>query len=507
MVKAGTTCIGDHPRQRFWCYPTGERQGDGNHRFFGPLGREMLEYPGQACPDCLSHLGVHEGLAHARKYRFAAQTIAAALASVGTGATYADAARTARSATGREMKDSTREAIWGANGTMVADWVGTYGPVVTKPVTEHLSWPRAVALDDLRFIGSAHRRKVAEEMGRDETWTTGWAILGAYALPDPDWKLTRVPGAGPVRPGERKAGYLMALRAVPEVTAQTIFEFLTSIDGRPEYVVADGAKSWGPAVAAAFPPVVEAATGEIIQAAPVVLSCRWHLGAKLRTWLKSAPCKVATAPDFTRIGNPVGRVPVVTNKGLANTTTHPATPASPTPGLVAFDETHELWQAARHALKSIIDWDTFYLVARAWNAEWLLARLGDGTDVRELLHAWPYWLDYSIGKLETRLLKLKRTLEGRKYSLTNLPRTQQLLNLIVMADRGLGDERRYTQVLHAWLLENAGTPGKQRVGVTGGPRLQGVPARRNPKQQVKAAQTYRRRIVPRRHPLRDYPAA
>jgi hypothetical protein len=141
--------------------------------------------------------------------------------------------------------------------------------------------------------------------------------------------------------------------------------------------------------------------------------------------------------------------------------------------------------AVRAALTSGTGWDQFSAAAQAWNAEALLARLGDGTDVREVLLRWPPGISRGIGGLEAALAKVKARIGNRSATLANVARTQQLLNLFVMAERGFADERVYNQAIHDLLVSRAGRAPAQRTGITGGPRLQGTAANRNPYQLPK----------------------
>jgi len=165
-------------------------------------------------------------------------------------------------------------------------------------------------------------------------------------------------------------------------------------------------------------------------------------------------------------------------------------------------DSHPLHTAAAAALKNLGAWDAFYALAQEWRADELLARLGDGSDVREMLITWPPGVSRSTGGLEADLDKVKRHLRFRSATLANVERTQQLLNLMSMSLRGLADERAYNRVLHDSLLPTDGRPTPQKVGITGGARLQGVPTERNAHQLQKLGPTtpYERRRAVRQTP-------
>jgi hypothetical protein len=196
-------------------------------------------------------------------------------------------------------------------------------------------------------------------------------------------------------------------------------------------------------------------------------------------------CQVSTTRDDARVTPTPARVSPVTNRGLVYKTTRPMGVTRPSPGQVPLAGGHELVDAVPGALKTIAGWDSFYAAAQAWNAEALLARLGDGTDVRELLLGWPPGISRSTGGLEAALAKVKSRIGTRSSTLASIARTQQLLNLFVMTERGFADERLYNRLVHDHLVANAGRPQPQREGVTGGPRLQGLPAKRNRRQLQK----------------------
>ena len=502
VVKAGTNAIGDHPRQMFWCYPDGTRADPDRHRYGGALARAVLQPSDPTfCADCSTDLEFHEGPIHAQRYDFPTRAIAAAMVAVGAGTSYNEAARNVRATFDRQSKSSRSRAIKGANGTLVADWVGAHGPALSAPVTADVSWPRVIALDELPFVGSKARRRAAAALGRPKG-SVGWCVLGAYAYPDLTTPSpTRVPkrGAGAASARDRRRGYLLALAPASEINGVEEAKFLRSFPGRPDFVLFDGGKVWPLAVRLAWPDVWDVTTGELLEAAPRMLPCIWHLGGDLRLWLKST--LVATEPDPTLTTPPPHAGPSC-NVGLVNKTTRARCPDYPTPGRVRLMDGHPLHKAAAAALKNLGAWDAFYALAQEWRADELLARLGDGSDVREMLITWPPGVSRSTGGLEADLDKVKRHLRYRSATLANVERTQQMLNLMLMSLRGLADERAYNRVLHDSLLPADGRPTPQKVGITGGARLQGVPTERNAYQFPKLgpATPYERRRAVRQTP-------
>ncbi len=81
----------EHRRQLYRCVP---QDGERPHRFTEVLPREEAWH--DACEVCERAVGLHEGPHAARHYQFVARGIAEALAAVGAGATYRQAALVAR---------------------------------------------------------------------------------------------------------------------------------------------------------------------------------------------------------------------------------------------------------------------------------------------------------------------------------------------------------------------------------------------------------------------------
>lgn len=189
VVKAGLYGPADHRRQLWWCYPAGHRTDPAKRRFSEDLPRTVVDDAegGSFCPECTTHREAHQGPVHVRTYEHSASVVAAALVSVGHGTTYQDAALTARVSSGWARKRGAGRGSKklagmptkrGANGTLVADWVGLFGPVVTAPLRDGVSWPRVVALDDLPFTGSVRRRRAQAARGYKKDAAT-WGIIGA----------------------------------------------------------------------------------------------------------------------------------------------------------------------------------------------------------------------------------------------------------------------------------------------------------------------------------------
>lgn len=452
VVRAGLYGPREHRRQLWWCYPDGTPASEGKHRFAETMPR-TLRAAGEPdfCPSCTTHLEAYEGPVHARSYEFPANVIAAALVAVGQGTSYQLAAKTARVSNGWRRRRQTRPARFGANGTLVQDWVGLYGPLVTADLRT-TPWPDVIALDELPFTGTRKRREAHARKGRTKD-AARWAILGAYAWPE-------------YSPTDSRRGRLFALHAVPTLNRANAAAFLASIPGRPRYVIADGGGLWPNAIADAWPQIVDPDTGEVLAETPRLLPCQWHLAQKLREDLRRSailPPRDAEELIRRRRYNGYQRIPRVR-----------AMPARPMPEKV--DENHPVAVAAHTALRSVADWDAFVELAERYQVHPLAGyyRPGtrDGDYIRGQLQTWPPGVARTIGGLEAQLAQVRAELRHRSNSFSNARRTNALLALVVLARQGRGDPQRYTQIIHDHVVRKGGHAPPLKVGVTGGPRLQ-----------------------------------
>lgn len=229
IVRGGTYGAGGHRRQLFVC-----RSPAGTHRFAEALPRAVL-HAGAACEECLTELDPFEGPPFPRGYEFPARVIAKALLSVAQLTSYRAAAATARSR--HRVKQGKRgvHAPYGANGTLVADWVETLAPVLWSAYG-HSSWPEVLAVDELPFKGrslpgSAPWPKVGKRAGGVDRFM----ILGGQGYPS---RFSPEPW------------FLMAARS--KSTDQWV-EFYRSLAGRPEVIIGDAASYWQNAARRVWP--------------------------------------------------------------------------------------------------------------------------------------------------------------------------------------------------------------------------------------------------------------
>lgn len=218
---------GDPPRQLFRCYPT---NGEQPHKF-APVPPRYCIKEGDVCLSCDTALRPHQGRAVASRYQFPAHLIAEALVRVGTGMSYTEAGRRARSTEADSPVVTSRQ--------LVANWVEVWAPVVSARFAEK-RWPKAIAVDLTTFKGPVPGG-VQEEL---------FHVFCAYGYP-----------------GGRKPGRLWALMAAPGRSKKDWSSFFKQLGGSPKLVVADGEPAIEAAVKAVFPEAV-------------LRRCRWHLQEK-----------------------------------------------------------------------------------------------------------------------------------------------------------------------------------------------------------------------------------
>jgi hypothetical protein len=393
---------------------------------------------------------------------------------VGNGSSYHRAARTARTTNGWSRRQVVRpRRSKGANGTLAGDWVGRFAPIVCGPVLDGESWPEVVALDDLPFVGSRPRQ--ANRRAKQET---SWVVFGAYANPV---------GAG---------GQLFRLHASPKLDSKHAAAWLRSIPGRPKVVVADGSGVWAKAVKAAWPAVIDEKTGEVLEEAPRLARCEYHLGKTLRAQLRATGVLPPRDEPSVR-PNPALPWPLnMTNGRRRPAATPPANPGSawtPKPhprkrtGMRAFPaidvdgrvqlsqvvngDQHPLAKSVHPAFDSVEAWDEMVALAVRWQARPLgpwLAR--NGPTIRAQIAARSPAVPRSIGGLEGSLRIVRTMITERAHLLNNTVRTNRLLDLVTLQIRGLAEERVYAERI-AQAAAAGGSIPQQRNGVTGGPRL------------------------------------
>ena len=213
VTKNGLYGSEPHRRQLYRCYPA---DGSSPHSFTGVTARLVAE--AGACDHCENPVAAHQGPRVAHGYQFPVAQAAAALAMVGQGVSYTEAADRARVRSRRSRRD--------AGAQMVANWVEVLGPVVSAPYAEQ-SWPESLVLDSTWFMVT-NRRTGGTSLA--------FQVLGAYGYPL----------------GERR-GRTWALRASPQGRQADWEALLRSLPGVPRLVVCDDDRAIRNAVAAVWP--------------------------------------------------------------------------------------------------------------------------------------------------------------------------------------------------------------------------------------------------------------
>lgn len=226
-----------HRRQRYKCSP---REGK-PHVFTELLPREESWHG--ACDHCERRVERREGPKAPRHYQFVARGIAEALAAVGAGDTYMQAARVARDRARRFRFDpETGELRESAHGQLVADWVELFAPVVFEPHRAR-AWPAegSLLLDHLPF-----RIRAEDSAGR--------GIPGGRVAFD-------VFCAVGYRAGKPKLWHAEAFSSAHPANWSA---FLASLPGEPRRVVCDAHRGMLQAIERRWP------AAELHQ-------CEWHL--------------------------------------------------------------------------------------------------------------------------------------------------------------------------------------------------------------------------------------
>jgi hypothetical protein len=116
-------------------------------------------------------------------------------------------------------------------------------------------------------------------------------------------------------------------------------------------------------------------------------------------------------------------------------------------GLVAYPDAneHTLVVASRKAFNSGEDWDALYALALRWQANNLATRMVRERWIRSAIIDHPVGLPRSIGSLEDRLARIRSLIRDRRMLLRNQVRTQYLLDLMTLNQRGLANQDEYAR--------------------------------------------------------------
>jgi hypothetical protein len=239
----------DRRRQLFVC-----RSAAGVHRFAEALPRSVLRKRA-SCSECLTDLDRTEGPPYPRGFEFPARLIARALVAVAAGESYRHAATRVRVAHRTKRGRAGVSAVYGANGTLVADWLEIFAPPIWEALGQ-TSWPPVIAVDDLPFAGTSRTTGAWPHRGKVKGGIDLFSILGAQGYPT------------------RERGQPWFFLPSPSATADAWRSFFRSLDGRPSVIVGDAAPAWQLAARRVWP-----------TATPELLVSEFHLSRVIEAHL------------------------------------------------------------------------------------------------------------------------------------------------------------------------------------------------------------------------------
>lgn len=440
--------VGKQPRrrQRWRCRSASDPSDF--HRFLPPVPRlEALE---RHCLDCESHLDVAQGPNAARRYDFVAREVAAALVALASGATYQQAALTARTTVAAQFARVGRPLPWkdtGMNhGQAAADWVEVFTNVVLAG-DEDDRWPDVVLLDSTNFWRRRGGRQVP-----------AFHVLMAYGYDvaepveddpvpaddeDDDTGFDNPWASAPVAPAVTR-GRLLRAEAVPRSTTSVWADFLRSWPGTPQVIVADRALEVRGAVDLAWPAGPWAVRPEFV-------NCRWHLAKNLRE---------ALVKDIAELD--------LGARSLAE-----KTKSAQRHSLVQDVDAAFFSAEAYREFRARVTQEVAYAQLRlrtedgklTGSCRWLRDNESAVTSQiqRRTLRPGPE----STGPLEAELHNMRGLLTRRAQVLRNKPRTDLLLRLVVAGRRGQANERTWAEKVRQHLVALDGIPHQQRRLVEG----------------------------------------
>ena len=403
--KAGRYSSGGHPRQMFRCFPA---DGSKAHCFTPPVPRDQV-CGDETCEECAQHRQpLHGDEASGRVHRFSARQVARVLIALAEGHTYAaaglaartsraDSARAARTLAKRhantrqmtpdEVLDHSQDPAY--TWQVAASFAETYTPVLWDPWHEaqreaarseerRKDTLRVVVLDWKPYFGTAVRNAGGSKA----------QLFVVFALSE---VVVPLGGSAPT-------SRVRLLRALPDASAEAVLLLIHELGYLPDVIVSDGAQSIRRAVNE-----LRRATREDIG---WVLS-KHHLRNRIRDLLTS----LESHRDF----------PFQTPSHLAEQVDGPGRSL-----LAGVDEWNDWWGRLDAALAAQ------NIPPELHPDNW--RRTYDATVVESL----EWWtanptLPGSTGAVETVLSRqVVPFLSGRYARMTNLARTNLLLNLLTL---------------------------------------------------------------------------
>lgn len=423
--------VGSEPprKQRYRCLSTRDKRD--YHRFLLVLPRfEALTHE---CVECESDLATGQGPTVARRYDYASREIASALVHLASGATCMEASRAVRTRLARDLcAHGNARLPWSEHamnhGQLAANWLEIYADVVLGD-DEDRAWPDVVLLDSTSFWRyQGGRRVLAFHLlfaygydGRD-------APDDPWLLPDPvTGEMTTVNGR------EVGPGRLLQVRAYSRCDGAAWADFLGTLPGTPEVVVADAAQDIRAGLRLRWP------SGSGLRR-PEYVRCRWHLLKNLRERIVGDLVTLDTSDAATETKNRRA-------------------------------QEHPLYDAAGAAFHSSDDWHTFRDVASSMLLDhfggdlpptlaWL--RDNDLLVLCQMARRPERLGPESAGPLEADVHQFRGRLATRAQTLANQDRTNLLLRLMVAGRRGQANEQLWAERVRQYLLTRDGVAPEQR---------------------------------------------
>lgn len=427
VVRSGWYGREGQRRQRWKCTPV----KGAPHRFAELLPRIVSGSGEHVCPDCATSLEPWEGQPAPRLYGFTARDVAAALVMVAGGSSYRETAEAIRIRAGRPLATAPRRSPSKKKGRrgkvlqpanrhpqLVSDWVEVFAPIIWAAYAP-TAWPASVAIDECEFRYSQPGKPRGDK---------AFSVLAAV--------------------GYNAAGrpYVAAIEAVPSGDIPTWQRLLSSLQGRPAWVVGDGgaplkaaATTWAAdteeeiATDAATDPASEAASEIVVNlgedpardaaAEPVLLwRCEWHLARPLAQTL---------------------------------------------PAAVTRDRTDRIHRLVTDAVRSLAGWDKLLgeLTKRSRRDPGYQAAIRALLNIRPLVAAQdgqPTLGPRSTGAVEEFFRQLENTIGDRASRMTNKTRTDALLKLIAARRNGWADETAWAELIRDHLASAHGRAPDQR---------------------------------------------
>jgi hypothetical protein len=426
VVRAGWYGREGQRRQRWKCTPaTGEV-----HRFAEVLPRIVSGAAEHVCPDCATALEPWEGQPAPRLYGFSAREVAAALVMVAGGASYRQTAEAIRVRAGRALATAPRRSpskkkrrkgrvLQPANRhpQLVSDWVEVFAPIIWAAYAP-TAWPASVAIDECEFRYSRPGKPRGDK---------AFSVLAAV--------------------GYEAAGrpYVAAIEAVPAGDIPTWERLLSSLHGRPGWVVGDGG-------------------------APLKAATTTWMGAEqeIATDAATDTASAAASEIVVNLGEDPGQDVAAEPVLLWRCEWHLARPLTQAlPTAVTRDRTDRIHGLVTDAVRSLAGWDKLLkeLTKRSRHEDGYQAAIRVMLNIRPVVAAQdgqPIAGPRSTGAVEEFFRQLENTIGDRASRMTNKTRTDALLKLIAARRNGWADETTWAELIRDHLTHAHGRAPDQR---------------------------------------------